>query len=301
MSAGESEFEVSVVIPAYQAETSLADAIDSVLRQTVVDIEIIVVVDGFVDATFEVAKAFCMRDNRVRVLRLHDSGRRYRRGVNINAGFEARNHALALARGVWIAFQDADDWSLRNRLEIQLSIAREWSLDLLTIQPFHAFPDRYQRATLSLDSFLDRGGDLTLDTLPSDLQRLASQSISRFSRAVPDWMFGGIPFAVKQSRLLSEFFYGDFTPFPGTGALVKRALAARFPFRPLNLRRWPSKKGRGADRDFYFQVASSGARTGHANIPLYAWVTPTEFQGNWDMNGLLQVDDSPGFEVRKES
>lgn len=88
--------KVSVVIPAYHAEAFVAHAIQSVLDQQGVDPEIIVVVDGLVDRTADIARGF----PKTRVV------------INeINQGAPAaRNRGLALAQAPYVMFLDADDW-----------------------------------------------------------------------------------------------------------------------------------------------------------------------------------------------
>lgn len=87
---------VSVIIPAYNAAGFIGDAIRSVLDQTFTDLEVIVVNDGSQDGTSAVAHA--LADTRVRVLDQANGG--------VSA---ARNAGLAMARGAFIGFLDADD------------------------------------------------------------------------------------------------------------------------------------------------------------------------------------------------
>ncbi|MEQ9638590.1 MAG: glycosyltransferase [Alphaproteobacteria bacterium] len=89
---------VSVVMPAYNAEATIAEAIDSVLAQDLADLELIVVDDGAIDATAEIVAGYAARDRRVRLIRQD------------NAGVSAtRNRAIAEARAAYVAFLDADD------------------------------------------------------------------------------------------------------------------------------------------------------------------------------------------------
>ena len=103
---------VSVVLPAYNAQDTVRRAIDSVLAQTMPDFELIVVDDGSQDRTGEVVEA--VDDPRVRLLRRPHGGV----PPTINAG-------LAEARAPIVAIQDADDFSVPDRLERQLALLEE--------------------------------------------------------------------------------------------------------------------------------------------------------------------------------
>ena len=90
---------LSVIVAAWNAEATIADALASVLEETEVALECIVVDDGSTDGTAGILEAIASRDPRVRLLRSPDN-----RGVSA-----ARNLALDVAKGTWLAFLDADD------------------------------------------------------------------------------------------------------------------------------------------------------------------------------------------------
>ncbi len=99
------------MIPAYNAELFLENAIRSVLAQTFPPLEIIVVDDGSTDGTARVAQAFA---ERVRLIRQPNGG-----------PSSARNAGVAAARGEWVAFLDADDAWLPEKLERQAPVFAE--------------------------------------------------------------------------------------------------------------------------------------------------------------------------------
>ena len=101
-----SDLSVSAVIPAYNSERFIGDAIQSVLAQTIELAEIIVVDDGSSDHTAEAAAGF----PRTRVIQRPNGG----------AG-AARNTGVHAASGEWIAFLDSDDVWLPRKTEIQLA------------------------------------------------------------------------------------------------------------------------------------------------------------------------------------
>lgn len=93
---------VSVIIPVYNYERYLAEALESVLNQTHRQLEVIVVDDGSTDRSGEVAKSFAGR------------GVQYCRQAQAGIG-PARNKGVELARGEFLAFLDADDrWPLEK-------------------------------------------------------------------------------------------------------------------------------------------------------------------------------------------
>jgi glycosyltransferase involved in cell wall biosynthesis len=99
---------VSVVLPVYNGEPFLTDAVDSILAQTFRDFELIGIEDGSLDGSGEILDRFALADSRVRVL--HQA----------NAGIiAALNRGLALARGEFIARMDADDVAHPERLARQ--------------------------------------------------------------------------------------------------------------------------------------------------------------------------------------
>ena len=112
---------VSVIVAAYNAEASIGAAIESVLSQTVSNLELVIVDDGSVDRTADIAFSFREADARVKVLRHRES-----RGPSA-----ARNTAISAARGRWIAVLDSDDLFELDRLEILIEQADSRGLDLI--------------------------------------------------------------------------------------------------------------------------------------------------------------------------
>ena len=103
---------VSILIPAYNSEEWVADAIRSAIAQTWQRKEIIVVDDGSSDGTAEVAQRFASKD--VTVVSTKNQG-----------AAAARNHALQLSKGDYIQWLDADDLLAPDKIERQLAALRE--------------------------------------------------------------------------------------------------------------------------------------------------------------------------------
>jgi glycosyltransferase involved in cell wall biosynthesis len=103
--------EISVVMPVYNGQNYLNEAIESILKQTFKNFEFIIINDGSVDRSREIAESFS--DCRIRFLDQKNSG------VAI-----ALNNAIRISKAPFIARMDADDIALPNRLETQLSFLK---------------------------------------------------------------------------------------------------------------------------------------------------------------------------------
>lgn len=106
---------VSIITPVYNAEQFLPELIQTVLKQTYVNWEWIMVDDGSTDNSYGVLKEAASKDTRIKV---------HRNENNLKV-FQARNNALATARGEFIAFLDADDLWEPDKLRLQLDFMQE--------------------------------------------------------------------------------------------------------------------------------------------------------------------------------
>ena len=113
--------EVSVVIPAYNVERYLAEALDSVRAQSLTNWEALVVNDGSTDETLAIARRYAELDSRILVIDQENQG--------VSA---ARNAAIEASRAEAIAFLDGDDLWHRDKLEIQLTCMREREVDIVS-------------------------------------------------------------------------------------------------------------------------------------------------------------------------
>ena len=153
---------VSVIIPAYNCERFLAEAVESVLAQTHGDVEAIVVEDGSQDGTLEVARRF-EADARCRVF-THEGG--VNRGVSLT-----RKLGIRRSKGEYIAFLDADDVFEPERIALQLeamarhpkavlchsaaSVLYEDEKDAETFShTFEIAPEEFEYRMETLDNFL---------------------------------------------------------------------------------------------------------------------------------------------------
>ena len=97
------EIKVSVIIPVYNTENYLRECLDSVLAQTLREIEVICVDDGSTDNSLNILKEYQNKDTRIVVLTQE----------NRSAG-AARNYGLSIAKGKYLSFLDSDDFLIKN-------------------------------------------------------------------------------------------------------------------------------------------------------------------------------------------
>ena len=106
---------ISVLMPAYNAEEYIAEAIESILNQTFKDYEFIIVDDCSTDNTWQIIKKYIKKDSRIKA---HKNEKNL--GIAGN-----RNKLISMAKGDYIIWQDADDISMPYRLEKQYKFMEE--------------------------------------------------------------------------------------------------------------------------------------------------------------------------------
>lgn len=111
---------VSVIVPVWNGEKYLAECMESILSQSLRDMEIILVDDGSTDGTWAMMERFAAQDERVRILR------RPAEGVS-----ETRNAGIAMSHGRYIRFVDADDHLPPDSMRLLIEKAQEGDSDLV--------------------------------------------------------------------------------------------------------------------------------------------------------------------------
>ena len=119
--------KVSVIIPVYNTEKYLHECLDSVVNQTLKDIEIICVDDGSTDSSRVILREYAAKDDRVKVYTQEKS----------NAG-AARNVGLSKATGEYLAFLDSDDYYELFMLEHMLACAQKRGADIVVCR-YHTY------------------------------------------------------------------------------------------------------------------------------------------------------------------
>lgn len=119
------KIKVSIIVAAYNIEDYIERCLDSLVNQTLKDIEIIVVNDGSKDNTCLKIEQFSNKDDRIVLINQENKG-----------SMEARKSGLSRARGKYILFVDGDDWLETNALEILYNNAERNSSDIVLYQAF---------------------------------------------------------------------------------------------------------------------------------------------------------------------
>lgn len=106
---------LSVLMPVFNSEQFVAEAIDSILNQTFKDFEFLILDDASTDKSFEIIKDFENKDSHIKV---------YQNEKNLGV-VESRNKLIELSQGKYIAWIDSDDIALPNRFEKQIKFLEE--------------------------------------------------------------------------------------------------------------------------------------------------------------------------------
>ena len=111
---------ISVVIPVYKVEAYLKRCVDSVLAQTLQDLQIILVDDGSPDNCPRMCDDYARQDSRIRVIHKENGGLA-----------SARNAGMKIATGKWLFFLDSDDWLEPDGLESLCNVGEQHQVDFV--------------------------------------------------------------------------------------------------------------------------------------------------------------------------
>lgn len=110
---------ISIIVPIYNAEQYLKECIDSIIAQTFMDFELILVNDGSTDNCGRICDEYASKDKRIKVIHKENGG------VS-----DARNKGLEISEGDYIGFVDSDDWIENNMYEILYKLCLDTKSDI---------------------------------------------------------------------------------------------------------------------------------------------------------------------------
>ncbi len=137
--------KVSIIIPAYNTEEYMAECLDSILNQTLEEIEIIVVDDGSADGTLAILRDYEKRfPEKIKVFHKENGGQA-----------SARNVALKYAQGEYLGFVDSDDWIDVDMYEVMYTKAKKENADIVICDMVDHYPtyEIYHHASVFDDKF----------------------------------------------------------------------------------------------------------------------------------------------------
>lgn len=105
-------YKISIIIPVYNTEKYIKECIESIIKQTYKNIEIIIVNDGSKDNSLSICNEYALKDKRIKVINQKNKGQS-----------SARNKGIKNSNGDYILFVDSDDWIEENMLEILIKKA----------------------------------------------------------------------------------------------------------------------------------------------------------------------------------
>ena len=148
--------KVSVIIPVYNTEKYVRQAVESICRQTLKDLEIIIVNDGSTDGSMTILEELAAQDERIKLFSQENQGQSI-----------ARNFALQKVGGKYLYFMDSDDYLENEALELCFEKAESNNLDfvlfdaeILNPQDTTAIDITYQRTQIMDEESIYTGNEL---------------------------------------------------------------------------------------------------------------------------------------------
>lgn len=170
---------ITVIIPVYNGEKTIAKTIESVLSQTFCDFEILIVNDGSTDDTTDVIARYLKQDKRIRVIE------------KVNGGIaSARNTGVEHALGDYIAFIDADDWMETTTLEELYNAITEQDAEVCVCDYRYVYEDGTGHDVINYSFSKKNVSDnkeLLVKVMPQPWNKLMKKDIfKRISPCYPD-------------------------------------------------------------------------------------------------------------------
>lgn len=148
---------LSVVVPVYNVEEYLTKCMESILKQTYKDFEVILVNDGSTDSSAEICNSFAVKDKRIKVIHKENGGLS-----------SARNTGIQNAKGKYIAFIDSDDYITKDSFEVLINEAIEYDLDIVCGNRIIVYTDKQIKPKQRLCKKIYSGEDFLCENLKNN-------------------------------------------------------------------------------------------------------------------------------------
>ena len=149
--------KISIIIPVYKTEKYLKKCLDSILKQTYKNLEIILVDDGSPDSSGKICDEYAQKDKRIVVVHQKNFGVSYARNVGLN-----------IATGEYVAFVDSDDWIDSNMYEVMLSQIKKNNFDIVRC----SYLKEYESETQKVDHFYKENTEINLGEVRKNILKL---------------------------------------------------------------------------------------------------------------------------------
>ena len=135
--------KISVIVPVYNVEKYLSKCLDSLVNQTLKELEIIIVNDGSLDNSEEIIKTYLKKHDNIKYFKKENTG-----------VAETRNFGINKATGEYIAFLDSDDYVTKDMYQKMYEKAKNGNFDMVVCDLNYVYPDKIKRASSNIDKDL---------------------------------------------------------------------------------------------------------------------------------------------------
>lgn len=191
--------DVSIIVPMYNIEKYIDQCLESLVKQTYKDFEILLIDDGSTDSTAEKCMAWKRKDDRIKYFFQNNQG----------LG-PARHKGIELAQGKYVCFVDSDDWVDCTFVEKMLSVAREKQADLVICDFYSVYENEMKYAQVNM-------GFIEEKNRSEAIRGIKSNSIWKIFTERRLWM--------EQDIHMPALPYEDFASFPLLVVLAERIAA----------------------------------------------------------------------------
>ena len=188
--------KISVVIPFYKVENYIAQCLDSVIKQTFPEIEILCIDDNSPDKSINIVREYAKRDSRIRIVQ-------HKKNKGLGA---ARNTGIKNAVGEYIFFLDSDDWLLEDGLQQLYETTRKYGVKIVSapLKSYLEATDSYKRTRVK------EKGSLILTN--DNFLTLEYNAFKLFHKSIFDNL--DIRFPDRLIHEDVEFYWKVFTMYP---------------------------------------------------------------------------------------
>lgn len=196
---GDVKMDVSVIVPMYNVEKYIDNCIESLIKQTYREFEVLLIDDGSIDSTAQKCMAWKERDDRIKYFYQNNQG----------LG-PARHKGIELAQGKYVCFVDSDDWVDYTFVEKMLNAARKYRADLVVCDFYSVYEDMMKYAQVNM-------GFIEKEDRSEAIQKIKSNSIWKILTEKKIW--------IEKDIRMPALPYEDFASFPLLVILANRIAA----------------------------------------------------------------------------